>query len=103
MPAVVQAIRTGGNNPKPPLWQLDDETGSGLMAPPRLRGQKIPKGMIADETVAWSGSADFVENQQDQISQWNRQLGQYFELGTVYTMIAGLLNILAIFDACAGQ
>jgi hypothetical protein len=31
-----------------------------------------------------------------------RQLPHYFELGTVYTMIAGLLNILAVYDACCG-
>lgn len=30
------------------------------------------------------------------------RLGRFFEIGTVYTMIAGLLNILAIYDACAG-
>jgi hypothetical protein len=29
---------------------------------------------------------------------WNR----YFELGTVFTMIAGLLNVLAIYDAWGG-
>ena len=32
----------------------------------------------------------------------NRLLPHYFELGTVYTMIAGLLNILAVYDACCG-
>jgi len=32
----------------------------------------------------------------------HRRLGRYFELGTVYTMIAGLLNVLAIWDAYAG-
>ena len=31
-----------------------------------------------------------------------RQLPHYFEFGTVYTMIAGLLNILAVYDACCG-
>ncbi len=31
-----------------------------------------------------------------------RRLPRYFELGTVYTMIAGLLNILAIYDASCG-
>jgi hypothetical protein len=31
-----------------------------------------------------------------------RQLARFFELGTVYTMIAGLLNILAVYDACCG-
>jgi hypothetical protein len=32
----------------------------------------------------------------------NRRLHRYFELGTVYTMIAGLLNVLAIYDAWGG-
>jgi TM2 domain-containing membrane protein YozV len=31
-----------------------------------------------------------------------RQLPHYFEFGTVYTMIAGLLNILAVYDASCG-
>jgi len=30
------------------------------------------------------------------------ELGRYFELGTVYTMIAGLLNVLVVFDAYNG-
>jgi hypothetical protein len=34
--------------------------------------------------------------------QLHYSLHRFFELGTVYTMIAGLLNILAIFDAGAG-
>ena len=32
----------------------------------------------------------------------HKELGGRFELGVVYTMIAGLLNILAIFDAYEG-
>lgn len=32
----------------------------------------------------------------------NNELGRYFELGTLYTMIAGLLNVLAIYDAYEG-
>lgn len=32
----------------------------------------------------------------------HKELGHCFELGTVYTMIAGLLNILAIYDAWGG-
>ncbi|MFO0912372.1 MAG: DUF6677 family protein [Pirellulales bacterium] len=38
----------------------------------------------------------------DQLSQWHKTLGRNFELGTLYTMIAGLLNILAVFDAYGG-
>jgi len=33
---------------------------------------------------------------------WQKDLAHYFELGTVYTMIAGLLNVLAIYDAYGG-
>jgi|GEM_PF-564677 len=42
---------------------------------------------------------DFRGNEADHL---NLSLHRFFELGTVYTMIAGLLNILAIFDAGAG-
>ncbi len=37
-----------------------------------------------------------------QLNDWNKTLNKYFELGTVYTMIAGLLNVLAIYDAWGG-
>lgn len=37
-----------------------------------------------------------------QLSEWYRTLHSFFELGTVYTMIAGLLNLLAIYDARGG-
>ena len=35
-------------------------------------------------------------------SKWNYDLGDFFEIGTVFTVIAGLLNILAIYDAYGG-
>lgn len=36
------------------------------------------------------------------LSDLNLKLAGFWELGTVYTMIAGLINILAIYDACCG-
>jgi hypothetical protein len=38
----------------------------------------------------------------DELSEWHKRPAMSFEMGTVYTMIAGLLNILAICDAYAG-
>lgn len=38
----------------------------------------------------------------EELAQWQSENARNFELGTVYTMIAGLLNILAIFDAWGG-
>ena len=38
----------------------------------------------------------------DELARWHAALGADFELGTLYTMLAGLLNILVIYDALAG-
>jgi hypothetical protein len=38
----------------------------------------------------------------DELDQLNRRLNRRFELGTVYTMVAGLLNVLVVFDAFGG-
>jgi len=37
-----------------------------------------------------------------ELDQWYKELHRYLELGIVYTMIAGLLNVLAIYDAWGG-
>lgn len=74
-PAVIQASRV--RNGKEPLW-------GGFMAPPRTGPPRedAPTHLSLDEL--------------------HRRLHMYFELGTLYTAIAGLLNVLAIYDAWAG-
>lgn len=57
-----------------PLW-------GGFMAPPHRP--------VADE-------------QTDEVSAWYARHGAGYEMGSCYTMIAGLLNILVIYDAYAG-
>jgi hypothetical protein len=37
-----------------------------------------------------------------ELNDWYKQLHRYLDLGTVYTMIAGLLNVLVVYDALAG-
>jgi len=37
-----------------------------------------------------------------ELDQLHKRLNRFFEIGTVYTMVAGLLNVLAIYDAFAG-
>lgn len=64
--------------PKPPdgqfLW--------GFMAPP-------PLGVPDDINPDW-------------LSKWNNEDSAGFDLGSLYTAVAGLLNLLAILDAYAG-
>jgi hypothetical protein len=81
LPAIVQAGRI--DNGQAPYLQ-------GFMAPP------IPgDGMQPDFKVrAAEGRANL-----DELSY---SLRNFFELGTVFTMIAGLLNILAVCDAWGG-
>lgn len=38
----------------------------------------------------------------NELAEWNYTLGFDFELGTMYTVVAGLLNILAVYDAHSG-
>jgi hypothetical protein len=42
------------------------------------------------------------EHNSDELASWHKKLKGYFELATLYTMVAGLLNMLAIYDAFAG-
>lgn len=37
-----------------------------------------------------------------ELDELHKRLHRYFELGTIFTMVAGLLNILVIFDAYSG-
>jgi len=41
-------------------------------------------------------------NNKDELAEWHAKYGFRYEMGTLYTMIAGLLNVLAIYDACCG-
>ena len=41
-------------------------------------------------------------NRKDVLAMWTSETQHGFEIGTLYTIVAGLLNILAIYDAYAG-
>ena len=72
LPAVLQNRRVMSG--KEPLFD-------GVMAPPQQ--PVLPEG-------------------EDELARWHETLSGNFDLGTLYTMIAGLLNVLAICDAYAG-
>ena len=38
----------------------------------------------------------------DEVAKWNHDTADMFEMGTVYTIVAGLLNLLVICDAFGG-
>ncbi len=74
LPAMPAVLQRFAADSQPPLF-------FGLMAP--------PQGPVEEQI-------------HDQKAAWHDQAGFYFELGTLFTMVAGLLNILAIYDAYSG-
>jgi hypothetical protein len=78
-------------------WQYVLQAGIGLPAMPaayqawRQRNGKEPIGSFM------VGPSDTVD-----LDNWNRETASGFDMGTLYTMVAGLLNILVVFDAYAG-
>lgn len=87
-----------------PRWQFVFQAGVGLPALPALvqsrRVMRKQEPLIAD-VLAPPRQPVFVKSH-DHLASWHLRLGAKFELGTLYTMIAGLLNILAVYDAYAG-
>jgi hypothetical protein len=103
LPAVVQAARLNGPAKQPLLL-------SGFMAPPLVPGQYV-SAAYADQlgrTDPDIAADDFFDKpplkqfRRDQLADWHRRLGQFFDIGTLYTMLAGMLNLLVIYDAWAG-
>jgi hypothetical protein len=79
-------------------WQFPLQAGVGLPAIPAVvqnmtvrRGNPpLMRGLMAPPRT------------QDELANWHYVLAQRFDIGTLYTMVAGLLNILAIWDAYGG-
>jgi hypothetical protein len=90
LPAYVQALRVESG--KVPLFGFERH----FMRPPR---KNLPEGAAALQT---KDRANNILDHPHELAKWQYQLGDRFEIGTVFTVIAGLLNILAIYDAYGG-
>ncbi len=42
------------------------------------------------------------QNERDTLGMWHYEMGHRFDMGTLYCVIAGLLNLLVVYDAFAG-
>jgi hypothetical protein len=89
-------------------WQYICQLGIGLPALPAIiQNRRVMKG----EEPLFSGfhggimappQQPVLPEAEDELARWHKTLASKFDLGTLYTMIAGLLNVLAICDAYAG-
>jgi hypothetical protein len=103
-------------------WQYVCQVGTGLPALPALvqrqRMLEHKRPIISDDFMRPprefppEGEPGFTSRDEsdpgrmvyhpDELAKWNYDYGDFFEIGTVFTVIAGLLNILAICDAYGG-
>ena len=84
----------------------------GFMAPPVSLNQPVDESYaqamirrtpeLTEEDFRRQPRMRLWEFQRDELSLWHHQLGRWFEIGTLYTMIAGMLNMLVIYDAGFG-
>lgn len=85
-------------------WQYVCQLGVGLPAMPALvqsrRVMRDKEPLFAD--VLAPPRQPVRPNDRDHLADWHLDLSWRFDLGTLYTMVAGLLNILAVFDAYSG-
>jgi len=85
-------------------WQYVCQLGVGLPAMPALvqsrRVMRDKEPLVAD--VLAPPRQPVEPNEHDHLADWHLELSWQFDLGTLYTMVAGLLNILAVFDAYSG-
>ena len=115
IPAAIQSWRLAGPAKQPAFC-------STFMAPPLSRGQPVSpayaaKVMKADPEITADDFRPLPPWQQfrpppppgmldrtpaDQVSIWHKRLGRFFEIGTLYTMLAGMLNVLVVYDAWSG-
>jgi TM2 domain-containing membrane protein YozV len=95
LPALVQRqrIRDGNEPLRLPI------VGDHFMRPPYVAPPDDVHGQFSSPDQSDSARRVIHPNE---TAKWNYELGEYFEIGTVFTVIAGLLNLLAIFDAYGG-
>ena len=97
---VVYASLRDSDRRLPYLCQI----GVGLPALPALvqAARKTPLQFPVYKDFMAPPEVSQIVNQEDELDRLQKRLHRYWEFGTVYTMIAGLLNILAIYDAWGG-
>lgn len=102
-PAVVQSFKVRGGGE--PLWITARRYPKGHprqfeVIPPEdydeFKDRSLPDGFMAPP------AGEIEINDPDVLAMWTGETQHGFEIGTLYTVVAGLLNILAIYDAFAG-
>ena len=94
-------------------WHFLFQAGvGGPSIPAFVQGRRMQQATVKGQTRTdyeplWSGFMappfrPVIEREADEVSAWYARFGAGYEMGTWYTVIAGMLNILVIYDAFGG-
>jgi hypothetical protein len=106
MPAIVQSMRVRSG--KAPFFtegyyeQIGNQGPPGTIEPlESLEGVDLNSDNIYVE-APMAPPGKVTPSKYDLLAKWHEDHHSFFELGTLFTVIAGLLNVLVIYDAYAG-
>jgi TM2 domain-containing membrane protein YozV len=74
----------------------------GLPALPAIVQSMRDKGEDSEPFEIFGNKIMAPPANEDELKKWHNEYGFLFDMGTLYTMIAGLLNVLVMFDAFSG-
>jgi len=111
LPAIVQAYKTkDGDDPYfvmceryPSPKECEEERCDPTLAFTRIEEDPavMPKTILKDGFMAPPPGVPDPINQ-DVLGRWHFDYKHFYELGTLYTMVAGVLNLLVVYDAFCG-
>ena len=103
LPALVQTMRLRSGKPPFMTTAIYQSSGSYVMEEISLDelDQVGEFGQIYfDAPMAPPG--EVIEGKRDLLAIWNERYHAFLEMGALFTVVAGLLNVLVIYDAIAG-
>jgi TM2 domain-containing membrane protein YozV len=77
------------------------QAGVGLPAMPAVIQSATGVSLFGESRIMYPPH-DPQEQTHDEKAVWHRNSGQWFAMGTLFTMVAGIMNLLVIFDAYSG-
>jgi len=110
LPAVVQSIKTAGGND--PFFELCERFPADSAS--KLRFHKIdrtkegeseadiPRSETLKDGLMAPPAGPIYPDDPDTLGMWHFDYKHMFEMGVLYTFVAGLLNLLAVYDAFCG-
>lgn len=107
LPAMIQSMKTkGGADPFFVLCErypadYGDMSKRFQRIPDDIAERDRPSDVLKDGFMA-PPAGPVVSNHFDTLGRWHYDYKHFYDLGTLFTIVAGLLNLLAVYDAFCG-